>query len=52
MQRLVVSVLGVLDNEDEPERNDGGSGIDYQLPGITVVEDGSRDEPHQDQGYG
>lgn len=42
----VVSVLGVLDDEDEPEGDDCGSGVDDQLPGIGKTKDGSRYTPN------
>ena len=43
-----LSVLGVLDEEDHQESNDRCSGVDEKLPGVGVVEVGSRQRPHDD----
>ena len=40
-----LSVLGVLDEEDHQESNDRRSGVDEKLPGVGVVEVGSRQRP-------
>ncbi len=37
VDRLHVAVLRVLDQEHHEKRNDGGSGVDDQLPGIRVA---------------
>ena len=37
VQGAGVAILGVLDEEDDEEGNDGGCGVYYQLPGIGVV---------------
>ena len=52
VQRIGIAVLGVLDEEDHEEGNDGGRGIDHQLPGIVEVEERPADRPCQDQSEG
>src|SRR5262245_3896864 len=45
VNRLAVAVLGVLDEEDHEECDDGGGSVDYELPGIGEVKDRSADTP-------
>ena len=47
-----VIVLRGLDNEDHPERDNGRTGIDYELPGVREVEQWSAQAPHQDHCHG
>ena len=43
-----VAVLGVLNEEDHEEGDDGRSRVDNKLPGIGVVIDGASDRPNDD----
>ncbi len=47
-----VAVLGVLDEEDHQEGDDGGAGVDDELPGVGVVEDGAGERPGDDDQAG
>ena len=47
MDGVGVAVLGVLNEKDDQEGNDGRSGIDHQLPGIRIVIIGTGNRPHQ-----
>ena len=48
MKRLGVPVLRVLNQEHDQKRDDGGSGIDDELPGIRKMEERPADGPcHQ-----
>ncbi|RWW91100.1 hypothetical protein BHE74_00000325 [Ensete ventricosum] len=49
VQDVVVTVLRVLDQEHHQERDDGGRGVDDQLPGVVVVEIRPAQAPHQNQ---
>ena len=48
LQRKCVAVLGVLNEEDHQEGDDGGAGVDDQLPGIAVTEDRPAHGPADD----
>src|SRR5262245_12348889 len=48
MDRHRVLVLGALNEEHHQERHDGRSGVDDELPGIGVLEDGPGDSPYED----
>ncbi|MNP10637.1 hypothetical protein D3C76_1027930 [compost metagenome] len=52
MQFVVVAVLGVLDQEHHQEGDDGGRGVDHQLPGVVEVEQRPGNRPSQDQQAG
>ena len=45
-----IAVLRVLDEEDHQKSDNGGAGIDDELPGVGVVEDRSRRGPDDDDG--
>ena len=45
LDRQRVAVLGVLDQENHQERDDGGAGVDDQLPGVAVIEDRAQSRP-------
>ena len=45
MNRFGVAVLRVLDQEDHQESDDGGAGIDDELPGIGVMKKCGRSRP-------
>jgi hypothetical protein len=47
-----VTVLGVLDQKHDQESDDGGAGIDDQLPGVRVVEVRPRNKPQCDDEQG
>jgi hypothetical protein len=47
-----VAVLGVLDQKHDQESDDGGAGIDDQLPGVRVVEVRPRNKPQCDDEQG
>ena len=49
---LCVAVLGVLNQEDHQEGNDGGSGIDDELPGVRIVKCRARQGPDDDDEEG
>jgi hypothetical protein len=48
VDRAGVAVLRILDQENDQEGHHGRAGIDDELPGIRVVEVGSRQEPQDD----
>src|ERR1700685_4361910 len=52
MNRSVVTVLRILDQEDHQKCDDRCTGINNQLPRIRVVEDGSGDSPSHDDADG
>ena len=43
-----VAVLRVLDQEDHEEGDDGGAGVDDELPSVRIVEVRARDKPQGD----
>src|SRR5688500_18716817 len=43
-----VLVLALLDQEDHQEGDDGGAGVDDELPGVREAEDGARQGPGDD----
>ncbi len=43
-----IAVLGILDQEDHQECDDRGAGIDDQLPGVGVMENGTGKGPDDD----
>lgn len=43
-----VSVLGILNEEDHEEGDDGRSGIDDELPGIAEMKHRTGDQPRKD----
>ncbi|MNV78483.1 hypothetical protein D3C71_1719770 [compost metagenome] len=47
VQRAAVLVLVLLDQEHHQERDDGGAGVDHQLPGFGIAEDGAGNGPQQ-----
>jgi nitrogen fixation protein FixH len=52
LQGLVVAVLRVLDQEDHQKGDDGRRRVDHQLPGVAIVENGSREYPRRDDEEG
>ena len=48
LNRRGVTILGVLNNEYHQKRDDRRPCIDDQLPGVGVMEYGTRDCPHDD----
>ncbi len=48
LDRRRVAVLRVLDQEHHQEGDDGGPGVDDQLPGVAVVEQGPGQEPQRE----
>ena len=48
MDGLGVAVLRGLDQEDHQEGDDGGAGVDDQLPGIAQAKQRAGDAPHHD----
>src|SRR5215207_1015822 len=49
MERFGITILGVLNQKHHQEGNDGGGGIDDQLPGLRETEERPGDCPSQDQ---
>ena len=47
-----VPVLGVLNEEHHEKGDDGGAGVDDELPGVGVVIDGAGDRPGKDDSDG
>jgi len=47
-----IAILGVLDQEDHQEGDDGGAGIDDELPGITEVKNRTGRRPDEDDRRG
>ena len=47
-----VSILRVLNQEDNQERDDGGAGIDHELPSIAEPKYWTCDDPDSDDRYG
>src|SRR5690606_34572245 len=45
LQRARVAVLAVLDQEHHQEGDDGGAGVDHQLPGVAEAEQRAGDHP-------
>ncbi len=43
-----VSILGVLNQKDHQERDDGSAGINYKLPSVAELKDWARDNPGND----
>jgi hypothetical protein len=52
LHRRGVAILAVLDQEDDQEGDDGGAGVDHQLPGVGETEDGPGSRPDQDDQEG
>src|SRR6266436_7508812 len=52
MHRFSVAVLGVLNQEHHQKRNDGGSSVDDQLPGIGKMKCWTGEKPDQDHEHG
>jgi len=52
MHRLTITILGALDQEYHEKRNDSGSGIDHELPGIAEMKNGAGDRPDNDDAEG
>ena len=50
MDRLQVAVLGGLNEKDHQKGDDGGSGVYDQLPGVGIIEIGTRHSPREDDG--
>src|SRR5947207_9005332 len=48
MHRLRVAVLGVMNEEDHQERDDGRTGIDNELPGIRKMKGRPGETPDED----
>lgn len=49
---VVIPVLGVLNQKNHQECDDGGRGVHDKLPGIVVVKPGPRCSPHGNQHHG
>lgn len=49
---LGITVLGVLNEEHHEEGDDGGAGVDDELPGVAVTKDRAGDGPDQDDASG
>jgi hypothetical protein len=49
---VVVPVLGVLNQKNHQESDDGRRRVDDQLPGIVVVKPGPGSSPHADKHHG
>ena len=47
-----VAILGVLNQEDDEEGNDGGGGVDNELPGVREMEVGAGQPPKKDDKNG
>lgn len=45
---FAVAVLGVLDQEHHQESDDGGAGVDDELPSIAEMENRAGDQPDED----
>src|ERR1700754_369249 len=43
-----VAVLGILNQKYHQERNDGGAGVDHQLPGVRIAEQRACNRPDND----
>lgn len=52
MNDVVVSVLGILNQENHQECDDGGRRINDELPGIVVVKTGPGCSPYGNQYHG
>ena len=52
VDRQRVLVLRSLDQEHHQERDDGGAGVDDELPGVRVVEDRPSYRPDENDGEG
>ena len=52
MNRLRVAVLSVLNQKNHQEGDNGGAGIDDQLPRVRIVESRSRHRPDDDDENG
>ena len=48
MNGLRVAILGVLNQEDHQEGDDGGAGVDDELPGVRKTESRTRHRPDDD----
>src|SRR5260221_11011505 len=51
VDRFRVAVLGVLDQEDHQESDDGGAGVDDELPRVGEMEDWAGGGPDDDDQY-
>src|SRR5690606_2127652 len=49
LDRLRVPVLGVLDEKHDQESDDGRTGVDHQLPGVTESKKGACHQPDNDE---
>ena len=52
MDDVVIPVLGVLNQENHQEGDDGGRRVDDELPGIVEVKPRPRCSPHGNQHHG
>src|SRR5258707_15559475 len=52
MERFGVAVLRVLNQENNQESDDGGAGIDDQLPGVRKMEEGPAYCPNHQNNHG
>src|SRR5436305_351301 len=52
LHRQRVLVLRALNEEDHQERDNGGAGVDDELPRVGEVEDRAGDDPHDDDADG
>jgi hypothetical protein len=52
MHRFGVAVLGVLDQEHHQKGDDGGSGIDDELPRIGKMKSGAGEQPNGNHQHG
>jgi len=47
-----IAVLGILYKENHQEGDNRGRGVDHELPGVGVSEDGTSCRPYDDQENG
>src|SRR4051812_27886929 len=52
LDRFRVAVLRALDQEHHEESDDGGAGVDDQLPGIAEAEERAAESPEDDDAHG
>ena len=50
MERAIVAVLGILDQENHEKRHDRRRSVDHELPGIGEAEQGPGARPHNHAG--
>src|SRR5258708_1119172 len=52
VERLGVSILRVLDEKDHKESNDGGAGVNDELPGVRKMEERAACSPDHQNNHG